>query len=40
MKILDRYIFKEIFFPFVIALAALTFVAFLAFSRAPKARYC
>jgi LPS export ABC transporter permease LptF/LPS export ABC transporter permease LptG len=33
MKILDRYIFKEIFFPFVIALAALTFVAFLAFSR-------
>ncbi|HEY2382747.1 MAG TPA: LPS export ABC transporter permease LptF [Terriglobia bacterium] len=33
MKILDRYIFKEIFFPFVIALMALTFVAFLAFSR-------
>jgi LPS export ABC transporter permease LptF/LPS export ABC transporter permease LptG len=33
MKILDRYIFKEIFFPFLIALAALTFVAFLAFSR-------
>src|SRR5215471_992412 len=33
MKILDRYIFKEIFFPFVIALAALTFVAFLAFNR-------
>lgn len=33
MKILDRYIFKEIFFPFVIALVALTFVAFLAFSR-------
>ena len=33
MKILDRYIFKEIFFPFVIALVALTFVAFLAFNR-------
>src|SRR6185503_17797926 len=33
MKILDRYIFKEIFFPFLIALIALTFVAFLAFSR-------
>src|SRR5499427_9196523 len=33
MKILDRYIFKEIFFPFSIALVALTFVAFLAFSR-------
>ena len=33
MKILDRYIFKEIFFPFAIALVALTFVAFLAFSR-------
>src|SRR6185503_20926813 len=33
MKILDRYIFKEIFFPFLIALVALTFVAFLAFSR-------
>ena len=33
MKILDRYIFKEIFYPSLIALAALTFVAFLAFSR-------
>src|SRR6266699_6629203 len=33
MKTLDRYIFKEILFPAVIALAALTFVAFLAFSR-------
>jgi LPS export ABC transporter permease LptF/LPS export ABC transporter permease LptG len=33
MKILDRYIFKEILFPFLIALLALTFVAFLAFSR-------
>src|SRR5215468_4483510 len=33
MKILDRYIFKEILFPFLIALVALTFVAFLAFSR-------
>jgi len=29
MKILDRYIFKEIFFPSVIALIALTFVAFI-----------
>src|SRR5947199_3019021 len=33
MKTMDRYIFKEILFPAVIALAALTFVAFLAFSR-------
>src|SRR6266446_8411219 len=33
MKTLDRYIFKEILFPSLIALAALTFVAFLAFSR-------
>src|ERR1051326_1727185 len=33
MRILDRYIFREIFFPTLIALAALTFVAFLAFSR-------
>src|SRR6476469_9615619 len=33
MKSLDRYIFKEILFPSVIALVALTFVAFLAFSR-------
>src|SRR5215471_17537205 len=33
MKILDRYIFKEILFPFLIALVALTFVAFLTFSR-------
>src|SRR5436309_12950737 len=33
MKPLDRYVFKEILFPAVIALAALTFVAFLAFSR-------
>src|SRR5215468_3949826 len=33
MRILDRYIFKEILFPFIIALVALTFVAFLAFSR-------
>src|SRR5712664_198720 len=33
MKTLDRYIFKEILFPSVIALVALTFVAFLAFSR-------
>src|SRR5438034_6446327 len=32
-RILDRYIFKEILFPFLIALVALTFVAFLAFSR-------
>jgi len=33
MRILDRYIFREILFPFLIALIALTFVAFLAFSR-------
>jgi LPS export ABC transporter permease LptG/LPS export ABC transporter permease LptF len=33
MKILDRYIFREILFPSLIALVALTFVAFLAFSR-------
>jgi lipopolysaccharide export system permease protein len=33
MKTLDRYIFREIFYPFLIALVALTFVAFLAFSR-------
>src|SRR5215510_15048864 len=33
MKTLDRYIFKEILLPFLIALVALTFVAFLAFSR-------
>src|SRR5919109_483814 len=33
MRILDRYIFREILFPFFIALVALTFVAFLAFSR-------
>jgi LPS export ABC transporter permease LptG/LPS export ABC transporter permease LptF len=33
MRILDRYIFKEILLPFLIALIALTFVAFLAFSR-------
>src|SRR3989442_8611586 len=33
MKTLDRYIFREVFFPTLIALAALTFVAFLAFSR-------
>src|SRR5262245_6542679 len=33
MRILDRYILKEILFPSVIALVALTFVAFLAFSR-------
>jgi len=33
MRILDRYIFKEILFPSLIALVALTFVAFLAFSR-------
>src|SRR5881397_2168184 len=33
MKTLDRYIFKEILFPSIIALVALTFVAFLAFSR-------
>src|SRR5205823_4208881 len=33
MKTLDRYIFREIFFPSLIALVALTFVAFLAFSR-------
>src|SRR5205085_7944928 len=33
MKTLDRYIFREILFPSLIALAALTFVAFLAFSR-------
>src|SRR3954468_21864332 len=29
MKTLDRYIFKEIFFPSLIALVALTFVAFI-----------
>src|SRR4029077_19718999 len=33
VKILDRYIFREILFPSLIALVALTFVAFLAFSR-------
>jgi LPS export ABC transporter permease LptG/LPS export ABC transporter permease LptF len=33
MRILDRYIFKEILFPSLIALVALTFIAFLAFSR-------
>ena len=33
MRILDRYILKEILFPSLIALVALTFVAFLAFSR-------
>src|SRR5712691_3665476 len=33
MKTLDRYIFKEILFPSLIALVAFTFVAFLAFSR-------
>jgi LPS export ABC transporter permease LptG/LPS export ABC transporter permease LptF len=33
MKILDRYIFKEILFPTLIALVALTFVALLAFTR-------
>src|SRR5262245_25399428 len=33
MRILDRYIFREILVPFLIALVALTFVAFLAFSR-------
>src|SRR5678809_827797 len=33
MRILDRYIFLEILFPTLIALVALTFVAFLAFSR-------
>src|SRR5437762_12759044 len=33
MKILDRYIFREILFPSIIALVALTFIAFLAFSR-------
>src|SRR5689334_11720775 len=33
MKILDRYIFREILYPSLIALVALTFVAFLAFSR-------
>src|SRR5882672_2250883 len=33
MRILDRYIFREILFPSLIALAALTFVAFLAFTR-------
>src|SRR5262245_20589270 len=33
MRILDRYIFREILFPFAIALVALTFIAFLAFSR-------
>src|SRR5579863_3018530 len=33
MKILDRYIFKETLFPSLIALVALTFVAFLAFTR-------
>src|SRR5436305_43350 len=32
MRILDRYIFKEILFPSLIALVALTFIAFLAFS--------
>src|SRR5262245_16090518 len=29
MRTLDRYIFKEIFFPSLIALVALTFVAFI-----------
>src|SRR5215831_1638261 len=33
MKILDRYVFREVLFPSLIALVALTFVAFLAFSR-------
>jgi LPS export ABC transporter permease LptF/LPS export ABC transporter permease LptG len=33
MRILDRYIFREILFPFAIALVALTFIAFLAFSQ-------
>src|SRR5215510_3545331 len=33
MRILDRYIFREILFPSIIALVALTFVALLAFSR-------
>src|SRR6267142_4504962 len=33
MKILDRYIFKEILFPTAIAMVALTFVALLAFTR-------
>src|SRR5437868_8024640 len=33
MRTLDRYIFKETLFPSLIALVALTFVAFLAFSR-------
>src|SRR5580692_3756981 len=33
MRILDRYIFREILFPSLIALVALTFIAFLAFSR-------
>src|SRR5438552_18542905 len=33
MKTLDRYIFNEILFPTLIALAALTFVALLAFTR-------
>ena len=33
MKILDRYIFREVLFPSLIALVALTFVAFLAFSH-------
>jgi len=33
MKILDRYVFKEILFPTLIALIALTFVALLAFTR-------
>src|SRR5438034_7920297 len=32
-RILDRYIFREILSPSLIALVALTFVAFLAFSR-------
>jgi LPS export ABC transporter permease LptG/LPS export ABC transporter permease LptF len=33
MRILDRYIFREILFPSLIALVALTFIAFLAFTR-------
>ena len=33
MRTLDRYIFREILSPSLIALVALTFVAFLAFSR-------
>src|SRR6267142_5856771 len=33
MKILDRYVFKEILFHTTIALIALTFVALLAFTR-------